>query len=71
MGVGVAAALAFWCSSAIDCMYVLRCDVSCCVGVGVGVEVDVVVADDVVVELMCWSAIFAYKGRLGRVARRL
>ena len=67
---GVAAALAFWCSSAIDCMYVLRCDVSCCVGVGVGVEV--VVVDGVeVVELMCWSAIFAYNGRSGRVARRL
>ena len=58
----------------MDCMYVLRCDVSCCVGEGVGVEVEVVVVvvDDVeVVELMCWSAILAYRGRLGRVARRL
>ena len=53
-------------------MYVLRCEVSCCVGVEVGVEVEVAVVDDVeVAELMCWSAIRAYKGRLGRVARRL
>ena len=56
----------------MDCMYVLRCDVSCCVGEGVGIEVEVVVVDEVeVVELMCWSAIRAYKGRLGRLARRL
>ena len=56
VGVGVAALMAFRCSSSSVWMYVLRCEVSCCVGEGVGAEVGVVVLFEGV---MCWSAMRA------------